>query len=125
MLASHDGALWVGTQDGVYRRAPGGAAFERVRLDDGRRLAGNINALVEGAGGIWVGGNSGLHHALPGRNSLQRVRALQEHDQLKPQVLGLLVGRGDVLWIDTSAGLHRLMPWDGQQARFEALAASG
>ena len=55
MLASHDGALWVGTQDGVYRRAPGGAAFERVRLDDGRRLAGNINALVEGAGGIWVG----------------------------------------------------------------------
>jgi diguanylate cyclase (GGDEF)-like protein len=125
MLASQDGALWVGTQDGVYRRAPDGIAFERVRLDDGRTLAGNINALVEGAGGIWVGGNSGLYHALPGRNSLQRVRAPQDHDLLKPQVLGLLVGRGGVLWIDTGAGLHRLTHWDGQHARFEALAASG
>jgi diguanylate cyclase (GGDEF)-like protein len=125
LLATRDGTLWVGTQDGVYRREPAGKRFERVTLAAGEALTGNVNALAEGAdGGVWVGGNSGLYHAPPGRQVLQPVTSPPGHGLRKPLVLGLLVDRRQVLWVDTGAGLHRMSDWDGRQARFAAITTS-
>ncbi|MDO9074227.1 MAG: two-component regulator propeller domain-containing protein [Rubrivivax sp.] len=125
MLATRDGVLWVGTQDGVYRRDPARGRFERALLADGGALTGNVNALAEGAdGSVWVGGNSGLYHAAAGQTALQAVASPPGHGLLKTLVLGLLVDRRQVLWVDTGAGLHRLTAWDGRQARFAAVAAA-
>ncbi|MBA4175593.1 MAG: hypothetical protein C0505_03390 [Leptothrix sp. (in: Bacteria)] len=126
MLVTSDGALWVATQDGVYRRGPGRGGFERVPLADGGTLSGNINALAQAAdGGIWVGGNSGLHHAAPGRVELKAVVSPAGQGLRKPLVLGLLVDRQQVLWVDTGAGLYRMTAWNGREARFAGVAAAG
>ncbi|KPF43619.1 hypothetical protein IP87_11545 [beta proteobacterium AAP121] len=125
LLAAADGALWVGTQDGAYRRAGAGQRFVRVPLADGSVLSGNINALAESADGrVWVGGNNGLYVATPGQAMLAPVVAAAGEGLLKPVVLGLLVDRQQTLWVDTSAGLHRLAAWDGRSARFQAVADS-
>ncbi|MDP2004567.1 MAG: diguanylate cyclase [Rubrivivax sp.] len=122
MLATRDGVLWVGTQDGVYRRLPAGR-FERVRLADGGALSGNVNALAEAAdGAVWVGGNSGLYHAAAGRADLRAVTSPVGQGLGKTLVLGLLVDRRQVLWVDTGAGLHRMSAWDGKEAHFVAVA---
>ena len=39
-----------------------------------------------------------------------------------PSVLGLLLDRQQTLWVDTSAGLHRMITVDGGQARFERIS---
>ena len=125
LLATRDGVLWVGTQDGVYRRGPGTDGFERVRLADGSALAGNVNALAEAAdGSVWVGGNSGLYHAAAGPAALQAVSTPPGHGLHNTRVLGLLVDRRQVLWVDTAVGLHRMTDWDGRQARFATAAAA-
>ena len=125
MLATRDGVLWVGTQDGVYRRDPARGRFERALLADGGALTGNVNALAEAAdGSVWVGGNSGLYLAAAGAAALQPVTSPPGHGLLKTLVLGLLVDRQQVLWVDTGAGLHRMTGWDGRQARFAAVATA-
>lgn len=123
MLATRDGRLWVGTQDGVYRRDAGQARFERATLVGGAALGGNINALVEAAdGSVWVGGTGGLFHTAAGQAALQQVVSPKGAGLLKPHVLGLLVDRQQVLWVDTYAGLHRLLAWDGRLAQFKHYA---
>ena len=125
MLATRDGSVWVGTQDGVYRRRPGGEQFERLSLRDGGALNSNINALAEGGdGSVWVGGNNGLHRVAPDSPGLEPVASPPGHGLVKSVVLGLLVDRQQVLWVDTNAGLHRLLDHSGGQARFKQVAES-
>ncbi|MFG6460459.1 two-component regulator propeller domain-containing protein [Roseateles sp. DXS20W] len=105
LLAGRDGTLWVGTADGLHRLAPGAAELDRLPLAGGRRLDGNVNALVETADGqLWVGAEAGLFRLADG--------ALQPAGAGLPQesVLGLLMDRHGTLWADTSAGLFRRQP---------------
>jgi len=124
LLADRDGVIWAGTQDGLYRLAPGAAAFERVAHHDGRTLTGDVNALVQaGDGTVWVGTESGLHPILPRSRVLAPIAYASEAGLNNPNVLGLLIDRGDRLWVDTTAGLHRLRDWDGRLAHMEYLGA--
>jgi diguanylate cyclase (GGDEF)-like protein len=125
MLATRDGSVWVGTQDGVYRRRAGGEQFERLGLLDGGVLSSNVNALAEAAdGSVWVGGNNGLYLLRPGAGGLEAVTSPPGEGLHKNVVLGLLVDRRQVLWVDTNAGLHQLLGHAGTQARFKQVAES-
>lgn len=60
VLEQPDGSLWVATNPGVYRRAPGQEHFEPVRVADpqlDRRLAGRDawELQADAQGRIWVG----------------------------------------------------------------------
>ena len=126
MLATADGSVWVGTQDGVYRRAAGGARFERLNLQEGGVLNGNVNALAEAADGrVWVGGNNGLYVVQPGGAGLQQVTSPPGQGLQQKVVLGLLVDRQQVLWVDANAGLHRMVAQADGQASFKLVAESG
>ncbi len=125
MLATRDGSVWVGTQDGVHRRQPGRGQFERLHLREGGSVDSNINALAEGGdGSVWVGGNNGLYRVPPGGSALEAVTSPAGHGLVKNVVLGLLVDRQQVLWVDTNAGLHRMLEHSGAQARFKQVAES-
>lgn len=119
MLGTSDGWVYAGTQDGVFRWAPGHSAFERVHLNAAERLRGDVNALAEGATGeVWIGGVGGLYRAHSRERFARKVEAHAGADLQDPTVLGLLVDSRKRLWIDTSAGLHRMTAWDGEKARF-------
>ena len=126
MLATRDGSVWVGTQDGVYRRAAGGERFDRLTLKDGEALNGTVNALAEAAdGSVWVGGNIGLYQAPPGGAGLHPVISPPGQELQQKVVLGLLVDHQNVLWVDTNAGLHRMVGQVDGQAGFKLVAESG
>ncbi len=126
MLATQDGSVWVGTQDGVFRRAPGGERFDRLNLHEGGVLNGTVNALAEAAdGSVWVGGNMGLYVVPPGGAGLQPVMSPPGQGLQQKVILGLLVDRQQTLWVDTNAGLHRLVGQAGGQASFTLVADSG
>ena len=126
MLATRDGAVWVGTQDGVYRLPAGGERFDRLSLKDGGVLNGNVNALAQAADGtVWVGGNNGLHVVPPGELGLQPVTSPEGSGLMQKMVLGLLVDRQQVLWVDTNAGLHRMVGRANDQVSFKLVADSG
>ena len=57
LLEARDGALYVGTFDGLFRFSPGDERFEPVFLDDPKKQAGKfqINDLLEdSAGNLWI-----------------------------------------------------------------------
>ena len=122
LLVDRDGVVWAGTQDGLYRLAPQADAFARVQHHDGRPLRGDVNALVQAADGtLWVGAETGLFPVLPGGDRLAPIAFAADAGLANPNVLGLLVDRGGRLWVDTTAGLHRLRDWDGRTAQLEYL----
>jgi diguanylate cyclase (GGDEF)-like protein len=122
LLADRDGAIWAGTQDGLYRLAPTATAFVRVQHHDGRPLTGDVNALVQATDGtVWVGAETGLYPVPAGSDRLARIAFGPDAGLVNPNVLGLLLDRGGRLWVDTTAGLHRLRDWDGRTAQMEYL----
>lgn len=124
LLADRDGIVWAGTQDGLYRLAPGAAAFERISHADGMPLNGDVNALVQARDGtLWVGTENGLYPLLPGARALAPIAYGENAGLANPNVLGLLIDRGGRLWVDTTGGLHRLRDWDGRLAHMESLGA--
>jgi len=121
LLASHDGGLWIATQDGLYRLLKG--QLTRLKLAGGAPLKGNVNALSETPdGGLWVGSEHGLYRLEPGAQALHKVEAEAGQDLAYMGVVGLLLNRQGVLWVDTTFGLHRLKKWDGKRAAFERVS---
>ncbi|WP_300319115.1 ligand-binding sensor domain-containing diguanylate cyclase [Accumulibacter sp.] len=123
LLASSDGSLWVATQDGVHRLRPGATEVVRINLPGGQALHADINALAEASdGSVWVGGGKGLFRAAAGSSELQPVES-PAGAGLNPSVIGLLFDSQQTLWVDTAVtGLHRMLSWDGRQARFEHIS---
>ena len=123
LMASRDGAVLAGTQDGLYRWRPEQSAFVRLGLRGQQPLKGDINALAQGQDGvIWVGGERGLHRLEPGADELVGVEAAAGHGLIDQTVLGLLIDARQQLWVDTAGGLHRLLDGQTGQARFEAIS---
>ncbi|MCZ8233755.1 MAG: diguanylate cyclase [Inhella sp.] len=117
-----DGLLWVGTQDGLYRRGPGSTRFERLSHHDGRPLAGGVNALAQTPDGQrWVGAEAGLFPLSADGHALAPIVFADGAGLVSPNVVGLMTGRDGTLWVDTTAGLHRLRQWDGRAATLEHL----
>ena len=126
MLATRDGSVWVGTQDGVYRRQAGSERFDRLNLQDGGVLSGNVNALAESAdGSVWLGGTSGLFVVQSGGRGLQQVTSPPGFDLQQKAVLGLLVDQQQTLWVDTNAGLYSGLGQADASVSFKLVAESG
>jgi signal transduction histidine kinase/ligand-binding sensor domain-containing protein len=127
LLAGEANTLWVGTGDGLFRVRSDSHSIERMRLAGGEVLGGDINALaLDAAGNLWVGGARGLYRLDAGSAALRTV-ADGLNDGLgdgigHSSVLGLLVDREDTLWIDTADGLYRLLEWNGDRARIDAVS---
>ena len=121
LLASRDGGLWIATQDGLWARRKG--RLTRLMLEGGKSLRGNVNALSETPdGGLWVGSEYGLYRLEPGAETLHKVEAEAGQGLAYMGVVGLLLDRQGVLWVDTTFGLHKLKKWDGKLAAFERVS---
>jgi diguanylate cyclase (GGDEF)-like protein len=124
MLEARDGRLWIATQGGLYRLAPGDAAPTPVHRAEGGMVDGEIFALAEAPDGeVWIGGQRGLLRVVPSADTALSVEAPDGADLASTLVLGLLFDRDGTLWLDTAvAGLHRMTQWNGHQARFDAIS---
>jgi len=124
LLAGHDGSLWVGTMDGLFRLRPGVEQVVRVARQGGQVLYAEISAIAEGPDGdLWVGSSKGLFRVAAGERELRRVEAEAGAELANPSVIGLLFDRQQTLWLDTAVtGLHRMRSWDGQRASFERIS---
>ncbi|MDI4634864.1 diguanylate cyclase [Pelomonas sp. V22] len=121
LLAGRDGLLWIATQDGLYRLAGPQATPQRVLLQGGKPLFGNVNALAETPEGrLWVGSDAGLFSLARGAAALSPLGAGAEQAPPAP-VLGLLLDGQQRLWVDTNGGLFQTAGADADAPRFEAI----
>ncbi|MBH9577477.1 ligand-binding sensor domain-containing diguanylate cyclase [Inhella proteolytica] len=122
LMVDREGNVWAGTQDGLFRRAATGGRFERVTHHDGRPLLGGVNAIVQAPDGkLWVGAEAGLFPIAVGGKGLGPIDYAAGAGLASQNVVGLLIGRSGELWVDTTAGLHRLRAWDGRTATLRYL----
>lgn len=122
LLPAEDGSLWIGTEDGLFRRDPSGKLL-RIGLAGGRALGGNIHTLLlTPDGALWAGTEFGLLRLAPGSESLAEVAVRGDGASTRSSVLGLLLDGKGSLWIDTNAGLFRAPDWRAAQLDFEPVA---
>jgi len=120
------GTLWIGSNTGLARWDAASDRARDVLTEDGLTLAADVNALAQDASGrLWVGSAGGLLVLEAATEALRQVRPADEMgaDPSSDSVVGLLVDQQDRLWIDTVGGLFRMLSWDGQRARFDAVSA--
>jgi diguanylate cyclase (GGDEF)-like protein len=124
LLVADDGALWIGTEDGLYLLPRDRSEPLRIKQQGGAALPGAIHALQQGPDrSLWVGGMTGIYRIPPGARELQPLRSSAGAGLGNPVVLGLLFDSHGVLWVDTAvAGLHRLRGWAGPLAEFERIS---
>ncbi|HSI61444.1 MAG TPA: triple tyrosine motif-containing protein, partial [Ideonella sp.] len=103
MAQTADGALWIGTESGLYRFD--GVQFERMRAGgrDGRPLGYVAALLALPDGSLWIGlGYGGMYHWQGGRFTAQGPA-----DGLPGErtVRNIVQGSDGQLWAGTSDGL--------------------
>ncbi len=123
LVPAADGGLWLCGFDGLYHLAPGAARPRRLARADGTALQTEVLAAAYGPdGALWVGTAVGLYRVPTGAAELHPVPADPAAALAHPAVTGLLWDAAGRLWLDTAvAGLHRLLAWDGRQARFDRI----
>ncbi len=113
LLEADDGAIWVGTTDGLNRISEGSVAtFRRAQPADAQRAHNWYYSLApDDEGGLWIGSQAGLVQFRDGR-------FLRRDDWGAVDgfgVFSLLRARDGVLWIGatlnatTKAPVHRLL----------------
>ena len=113
------GTLWIGTNQGLYRLAPGAAQVEAVSLpaEDGETRQRAVMKVVETRQGeIWVASYRGLYRRRDGR-----WLRYQKKDGLRQDALSHLAeGPNGDLWLGyrTGAGISRVSP-DGERLRVD------
>ncbi len=125
LLAGSTGDLWLASEDGLYRLRPGANRLERVHLRDGAApLQGAVHVLAEAPdASLWVGTVQGLFRLAAGQHALEPVVSPAGAGLANQSVAGLLFDRQGSLWVDTgTAGLHRMVRWDGRQAWFDRIS---
>lgn len=130
LLATPDGDLWLATRDGLYHlpeAAQGSGHPERVTVaGTGAGHVGEVHALALAPdGALWVGAANGLYRSPAGQSdAMVQVTSPPGQGLKHPVATGLLFDRQGTLWVDTAvAGLHRMLHWDGQNARFDPISA--
>lgn len=122
LFVARNGHLWIGTNVGLAHWLPNTRSIAMVSAVDGAPVTGDVNAIVEASDGrLWVGGRFGatsLYTIEPGAKQLQPMNLYSKTERpLSFSILGMLIDRGGVLWIDTTQSLFRLAefrPGDGQ-----------
>jgi len=127
LVTGRDGHLWIATSDGLWRLRPGAAEPQPVMLAAGPRSSGEVNAVLEMPDGtLWAGGAAGLLRLREPGAARPVAETPATPGLVGRTVVGLAVDGQGTLWVDTSAGLHRLLPGPGGALRFEGFpAASG
>ena len=101
-LAAGGGAVWIGTEDGLFRYS--GGALERITTARGLPH-NNITSLVAGSRGeLWIGTRGGL-----GRLRGERMEVFTRRDGLLSDTVLQVIedGRGG-LWLSSPRGVSRL-----------------
>jgi ligand-binding sensor domain-containing protein/signal transduction histidine kinase len=103
MIESPDGALWLGTPDGLLRRAPGAASIFQSLSGSGG-VSGEVQALaVDARGQIWAGLRGGLE--VCAGTACRAVKLTT--DGAATSVHAIRAGSQGEVWIGTDAGLFR------------------
>lgn len=105
-LAMIDGEIWIGTERGLWRYAPGGAPAlpESWAAELGAR---HISGIVRGVDGrVWIATYSGLYRIDPQAPSqVWRIEGLESDI-----VRSLRVDRQGVVWVGLDRGVARYVP---------------
>ena len=98
-----DGALWIGSDAGLFRRAREGAPLQTFALETGRvrRL------LADPRGDLWIAAEDGLWRHRPGAAHLERKHA-QAGALLRGDINALGIDPAGRLWIGGESGLALL-----------------
>lgn len=110
LYRDHTGALWAGTDGGLFRLAAGDKTFQPVPLGIPSRpdIQVQVWALVEhGAGDLWIGAKAGLvRRGADGRMTHYAIRPTGDDDT----VSSLLFDAKGRLWIGHRSGLITFVP---------------
>ena len=108
MAQAPDGAVYLGTQRGLYRATADGSAVRRLEIP-GRPPTASVWALAMQDGRLWLGGLDGLWAVAPANGPRLRVLAREDGARLEEQrISALLPGQDGVLWVGTRTGVLRL-----------------
>ncbi|GMU44544.1 MAG: hypothetical protein IT479_14475 [Xanthomonadales bacterium] len=124
LLAGSEGTLWVGTDAGLARLPRGSQRIERLLGADGAPVRDDINAIIEVADGrVLAGGSTGMFVASVADPVVRKVNlhAAIDGAPVAIGVLGLLKDSQARLWVDTAAGLYRLLELAGESARIDSV----
>ncbi len=115
LLEARDGALWVGTSDGLNRIDPASGQVRLFRSDphDPNALAGNvIRSLHESADGtLWVGSHAGLSRLDELTPVSARFSRWTTRDGLPNRSVYAIAGSPEgSLWISTNRGIASFDP---------------
>ncbi|HYD70233.1 hybrid sensor histidine kinase/response regulator transcription factor [Azospirillum sp.] len=124
ILPDPDGALWVGTQNGLNRLDPANGRFRRFHHDaaDPRSLPhARIRALhVDRAGVLWVGTSGGLARLDPDGTFTNWLRRTGDPNALQDGDVRAIHEAGDgTLWLATGGGLTRFEPDRGPTRTYD------
>ena len=131
MRRARDGALWVGTSNGLYRRAADGreTVFPVSSGSPGEANPGYVYALLEDrAGRIWVGsGGAGLYRYRPQRNDFLVYRPDPDNPSAISDdfVSALMEDRHGRLWVGTRSGGVNVCRASSERLRCEPPRAPG
>ena len=123
LVFDHQGFLWVGSREGLFRYDGYEAVVFRPDPDDSTSISdGDIRSMHFAAdGALWVGTNTaGLNRYDPATGRFARFR----HDPSDPQSLSedAVYGIGEdaegAIWATTRKGVNRLDPRTGVVERF-------
>ncbi len=115
LAETRDGALWIGSDAGLFRRTADAAPLQAFALETGRvrRL------LADPRGDLWIAAEDGLWRHRPGAAQLERKHT-EAGAPLRGDVNALGIDPVGRLWIGGESGLALLADPDGQMRWIEA-----
>lgn len=119
VFGSKNGAVWVGTQDGLNRFEPETQTFRRYALAQLGPGCGLVRSIAEGPGGrLWLGTSGGVVRFDPrtGRADLLPIPADSVH-RANANTVRRVLAVGSTLWVGTQDGLYAL---DARTGRYRA-----
>ena len=109
LASAASGAIYLGTQRGLYRADPTGRSITRMQLP-GRDAGTSVDVVYADGSTLWLGswvdGLWQVDATVPGKERVLEHRAIDSF--VDRRINAIVRGRGDVLWLGTANGLDRL-----------------